>query len=51
MKANVILIAIVLALTAPSFANGADPVDWSMELSGNLPLLGHRNFIVIADSA
>jgi hypothetical protein len=43
------LLGAVLICAAAAF--GADPKPWDMRLDDVLPLLGHRNWIVIADSA
>ncbi len=51
MKVIAILLAIVFAVTEPSVADDGAAENWNVELARNLPLLGHRNFIVIADSA
>jgi len=51
MKAIAILMVIAFTVTGPLLANAGSPEDWSVELARSLPLLGHRNFIVIADSA
>ncbi|WP_274958174.1 hypothetical protein [Millionella massiliensis] len=37
--------------TAPQYTNTATASDWKTELQRQLPLLGHRNWIVIADMA
>jgi len=51
MKVIAIFMAIVFAVTEPSVADDGGSEDWNVELARSLPLLGHRNFIVIADSA
>ncbi|MEW6997784.1 RbsD/FucU domain-containing protein [Colwelliaceae bacterium BS250] len=61
MKASTLILTSVLLsttafLTSPLlFASDAKTQatqnDWQTQLSENLPVLGHRNFIVIADSA
>jgi D-ribose pyranose/furanose isomerase RbsD len=40
------LLAFILATSLPGLA-----ADWRSELAGQIPRLGHRNWIVIADSA
>src|SRR5258706_14594645 len=45
-------IVLVLALAAVAATHGdRQPVDWRTRLANELPLLGHRNWIVIADAA
>jgi hypothetical protein len=51
MKVIAIFMAILFAEAGPLLANDGSPQDWRMELASSLPLLGHRNFIVVADSA
>jgi hypothetical protein len=43
--------ALFLLLTACALAHAADPADWRATLEQELPLLGHRNWIVVVDSA
>ena len=44
-------IVLVLALAAVAATHGdRQPVDWRTRLANELPLLGHRNWIVIADA-
>jgi hypothetical protein len=40
---------LLVSCTKPDKNSNAD--QWQSDLSGELPRLGHRNFIVIADSA
>ena len=49
MKTNIIRAFALLALVASITTCPAD--DWKAKLHGELPLLGHRNWIVIADAA
>mgnify|MGYP000308037401 CR=1 FL=1 len=48
-----VLAAITSPLTSANAvkANEVEQQNWRIELAKNLPVLGHRNFIVIADSA
>src|SRR5438128_11811413 len=39
------------ALIAAALASACQAADWREKLTKELPLLGHRNWIVIADSA
>jgi len=41
----------VMTFSSKVNANEAQQKNWQAELSESLPILGHRNFIVIADSA
>jgi len=45
---KMILLPALLLLTTTAFAQF---VEWEAELNSRLPLLGHRNWIVVADSA
>ena len=52
LLSGALLIVSALAPNLVSVANAAEEQqDWRSELANNLPVLGHRNFIVIADSA
>ncbi len=55
MKISSLLIAVVIlmasTLNVEVKAEQVKPTDWRVELTKSLPVLGHRNFIVIADSA
>ncbi len=51
MKAIALLTAIAVAAGGSSLASADSQDDWSEEFARSLPLLGHRNFIVVADSA
>jgi hypothetical protein len=44
------LSAIILISTLQS-ANAAPPADWRAKVAESLPLFGHRNWILIVDSA
>ena len=45
------LFAICLLVVSWMPMNAANPSSWQMKVQEELPLLGHRNWIVIVDSA
>jgi hypothetical protein len=49
MKTRIPFIGFILLLTASVFS--AEEPEWRQKLEKELPLLGHRNWIVVADSA
>ncbi len=53
MKITTILVTVIFIITAFTqvSAKETEQQNWHAELVKNLPVLGHRNFIVIADSA
>ena len=51
MKIIAIFMLMVFTVIEPLVADDVVIEDWNVELARSLPLLGHRNFIVIADSA
>jgi len=42
---------LILFLAVPALHTLAQPADWKTKLSQSMPLLGHRNWILIVDSA
>lgn len=52
IRSGGLLVALLLGLAATGCAtSGNRASDWRTQLTGELPVLGHRNWIVIADSA
>jgi len=53
MKNSTLLITVILIITSTVNVNADDSKqqNWRTELATSLPVLGHRNFIVVADSA
>jgi D-ribose pyranose/furanose isomerase RbsD len=49
MKKYMLTVIALFALTITTIADAAEP--WQTRLNDQLPLLGHRNWIVVADSA
>ena len=48
---RLLLILFLLAASIPSFAQSSTHPDWRTTLEDELPLLGHRNWVLIVDSA
>ncbi len=51
MKKIILALSLVLILTAHAARAQAPDTDWRIKLNQELPLLGHRNWIMIVDSA
>ena len=51
MRRHMVLLTILLATSALMAAPPSSQPDWRAKVSETLPLLGHRNWILIVDSA
>jgi hypothetical protein len=51
MRRLFVLTGLLFVFAISAFAQAAPPPNWRAAVDQNLPLLGHRNWIVIADSA
>jgi hypothetical protein len=51
MRRSFVVLGLLVATTLYSTAQTASPSDWEAKVSATMPLLGHRNWILIVDSA
>src|SRR4051812_21836097 len=49
--ASIVILALLITATVASAAEPTPSMSWQTKLERELPLLGHRNWIVIADAA
>lgn len=51
MRRSLLVLALVAVTPLLALAQGARPAPWKAKVDAELPLLGHRNWILIVDSA